>query len=321
MKYAVMFILLLCSQAKAGEESVIWLVAPEIWSAETQEIKSSVQNLEAYLQQSLGKKTKVELKTSTGFALSQYFNLKEQLKSAQPDYIFYIQSSRMFAKDFEEVILSKNLPNRPLTSDFFSDDEILKNQPTWSKALVPGLNSLLPIKKAIFIQNRVEKHWDIEGSPTDKAEFYLDISFVPLRSTQFILQDRSRVVFLISPERTRYSREIFPDNQFIGSLAQMFFSGVNIDRNEVKEYLAYSGFNFQLLAGEFYQLSRPENLMGGAQAQLNSNGVNKSFQIIKPVISSYLVMEKNKKENEEKMKAETQKPKLVQRKKKSKVVR
>lgn len=318
MKYAVMFILLLCSQAKAGEESVIWLVAPEIWSADIQEIKSSIQNLEVYLQQSLGKKTKVELKTSAGFALSQYFHLKEQLKTTQPDYIFYIQSSRMFAKDFEEVILSKNLPNRPLNFDFFSDDEILNNQPTWSKILVPGLNSLLPIKKAIFTQNRVEKHWNIEGSATDKAEFYLDISFVPLRSTQFVLQDKSRVIFLISPERTRYSREIFPDNQFIGSLAQMFFSGVSIDKNEIKEYLAYSGFNFQLLAGDFYQLSRPENLMGGMQAQLNSNGVNKSFQIIKPVISSYLVMEKNRKDNEEKLKTENRKPKSDSRKKKTK---
>ncbi len=319
MKYVLSFLVLLCLQAKADDGPlIVWLVAPEIWSADTPELKTSLHNLESYLLQSLGRPVQVELKTSPGFALSQYFFLQERLKTSQPDYIFYVQPSRMFARDFEEVLFSRNLPDTPLTAEVFSKDEIFTNQPTWSRVLLPRLDYLLPVKKAIFIQDRLETSWNVEGSATDKREFFLDVSFVPLRSIQFLLKDKARVVFLISPERIRYNREIFPDNQMSSSVAQIFFSGANVDKKEIKEYLAYSGFNFQLLTREFYQLFRSENLMGGSRTQLNSNGVNKSFQIIKPMISSYLAMEKNRKENAEKMKAETKKPKTMHKKQKAK---
>lgn len=206
MKYALVFILFLCLQARANDQQMlVWLVAPQIWDTETPELKNSLQNLEMYLQQSLGGPVKVELKASTGFALSQYYHLQEELKSVQPNYIFYVQSSRLLAKDFEEVLLSKNGPNKPLTQELFNQEEILQHQPMWSKIFVPGFSIFLPVKKAVFIDNRLNRHWKNEDAATDKGEFYLDISLLPHNASQFLMKDKTKVIFLISPERIRYS--------------------------------------------------------------------------------------------------------------------
>lgn len=318
MKYLAILILFICFGAKASDELIIWLIAPEIWNAETPELAKSIKNLESYLQQSSGKNTRVVVKTAHGFGLRQYYHLVEQSESLRPDYIFYIQSSRIFAKDFEEMVLSKNLADAPLTRDFFSDEEISLNQPAWSKMLIPNFSFLLPVKKAIFIQKRIDNSWKNETSATDQNEFYLNISFLPLLSIQFVLKDKSRVVFLLSPEKTRYSREIFSDSQLFSSIAQMFFKGPNINRAEIKEYLAYSGLNYQLLSSEFFQLSHAENLLAGSQSVLNSTGIGKSFELIKPVISSYIVMQERRKEDEEKISAEAKKPKSQPKKQKAK---
>ncbi|MBS1968792.1 MAG: hypothetical protein JSU04_00705 [Bdellovibrionales bacterium] len=314
MKYIFFSIIFLCFQAHADHQSLVWIVAPEIWSTESPELKAGIENLESYLQNSLAEPVKVEIKTGKGFALSQYYSLQEELKTAQPDYIFYIESSRLLAKDFEEILLSKNLPNKALTRDFFSEDEILKYQPGWSRTLLPNFSFIMPIKRAIFIQNRLNKHWKNEDSSSDETEFYLDISFTPYQVLKFLLKDKEKIIFLISPERTKYSREIFSDNALNSSLAQMFFQGANVGKEKIKDYLSYSGLNYQLLPAEFFQLLRSDNLVSGSRNILNSSGINKSFQIIKPMISSYLVMEKNKKENEEKLKIEAQKSKNAPKK-------
>jgi hypothetical protein len=69
----------------------------------------------------------------------------------------------------------------------------------------------------------------------------------------------------------------------------------------LKEYLSSPGFNVQLLPGQYAELGNKEYLMKDSQWTLNSTGVQQWFQIVKPMISSYMIGEK--KANEAKAQA------------------
>lgn len=302
MKYAIIFLFLLGVQAKASDPIVVWLVAPEIWSAQSADVSGNEKNLEAYLSQTVGQPIQVQVKTSSGFALSQYISLKEAMVKEQPAYIFYIEPARFLAKDLEEVLMSKTLPDTPLTNERVSDNDIQEAQSFWSKAM-PNAGLFASIKEANFLNYRLKHIWKNQDSPTSEREFFLNISALPLSNIQFLLKDHSHVLFLFSPERIRYSREIFSDGSLKTSLAQTFFHGINVEKDEFKDFVTYSGLNFAFLPGEFYHLSKTENLMAGSNAVLNSTGMQKSFQLIKPMISSYLALEKKKLEEIARVKA------------------
>src|SRR5207253_7633177 len=129
LKSLFIFILLIGLQAHAKDHELVWLVAPAIWNSTNLEYKREVSSLEEYFQKSLDRPVKVEVKTADGFILSQYFNLKSALKTEQPDFIFYIESTRLLATDLEEILLSKNIPDEPFVADKFSDAEIAAAQP------------------------------------------------------------------------------------------------------------------------------------------------------------------------------------------------
>ncbi len=297
MKLFVIVILLIGVRAQAKGQELVWIVAPAIWNGTTPELDKGLKNLERYLEKSLDKPVKVELKTTPGFVLSQYLNLKKELITKQPDYIFYIESTRFFANDLEEILLSKNLPEQALVADKFSDLEISKAQPNWAKTLFPDTSFFMPIKKALFMDKRLREDWAPANVPNNEAELFLNTSVFAYEQLQHLLKDKKRLVFLFSAENLHYSQEIFSGTELKSSLAQIFFKGVNLESDFLKEFINYSVINFNttFLPPGFKKLSRTEFLMAGSRQVLNSVGVQRSFQILKPIISSHMKAEEKTK--------------------------
>ena len=141
------------------------------------------------------------------------------------------------------------------------------------------------------MRTRLHEAWGQISPPNNESELFLGTSLDPYLPVQRLLKEPGHVVFLLAPERIHYSQEIFSGDSLCSSLAQIFFDGINVGRETQRDFITYAGINAVFLPGEFSSLSRTENLTEKSNLSLNSTGIQRSFQILKPIIARYLKLE------------------------------